>query len=188
MMTTNNSNRLFVVAGWCAYASAVVSIVGIVFWVIMYIGFFTSNKQLQNFGPLNDICVIIQYFLALASTLALYHLLKAHVPVLSRAAMWIGIVGIFVIVILKFLVVAGVMTFEDEIGPAFIGLLLVGAWQVITGYLGRATGKLPHGLLMSVLALTYLGFPIWAVWLGRLLLSGKVTLPGHSPSLRGELA
>jgi hypothetical protein len=52
-----------------------------------------------------------------------------------------------------------------------IAILVVGLWLVITGYLGRSTGRLPHSLRMSLLAVPYFGYPIWALWLGRRLLA-----------------
>jgi hypothetical protein len=47
---------------------------------------------------------------------------------------------------------------------------VVGLWLVITGYLARSTGKLPHSLRMSIIAVPYFGYPLWAFWLGRHLL------------------
>ncbi len=44
-----------------------------------------------------------------------------------------------------------------------------------------SVGKLPHSLLMSVLAAMYFTYPIWTFWLGRLLLSGKLTVAGYKP-------
>jgi hypothetical protein len=40
---------------------------------------------------------------------------------------------------------------------------------VITGYLARSI--LPNSLRLSLLAVPYLGYPIWAFWLGTHLLS-----------------
>jgi len=187
-MRNDSSNRFVSLAGWCAYASGVVSIIGIVFLVAMFIGFSTNNLRLQRFGALNDICVIIQYLLALPITLALHQRLKAHGLALSRAAMLIGIAGIIAVVVLQWLLVSGVLTFEEQVGPVSVALLVVGIWLVITGYLGRSNGSLPHSLLMSILAATYLGYPIWAIWLGRQLLSSTLTLVEQSPSVRGEIA
>jgi hypothetical protein len=40
-------------------------------------------------------------------------------------------------------------------------------WLVLTGYVGGSSSVLPHGLRMGILAATYIGYPIWAYWLGR---------------------
>jgi hypothetical protein len=187
-MKSRRPDQLTLVAGWCAYLSGVVSIVGIVFLVIMYIGFFTNDLGLQRFGPLNDVCIIIQYLLALPVALALHQLLKSRAPNLSRTALLIGIAGMIGVMVLQGLLVAGVVTFEEQVGAVMVALLVVGAWLVITGYLGRSTGKLPRGLRMSILAAFYLGYPIWAFWLGRKLLSRRSTFAERSASLRGEMA
>ena len=187
-MSRKHSDALVYFAGWCSIASGIVSFIGIVFLIAMFVGFSTNNLGLPRFGTLNDICVIIQYLLALPITLALHQILKVHAPVLSRAAMLTGIAGILTVGVLQWLLVSGVVTFEEQVGLVMVALLVVGIWLVITGYLGRSTGKLPSGVLISILAAFYLGYPIWAIWLGRLLLSGKLPLAEQSISMRKETA
>ena len=184
-MRNKQPDQLAFVAGWCAYASGVIAFFGIVFLVVMFIGFLTDNIRLQQFGTLNDICIIIQYLLALPIMLVLYQRLKVHAPVLSRAAVLTGIAGILAVVVLQWLLVSGVLTFEEQVGPATVALLVVGVWLVMIGYLGRSTGNTRHSLLISILAAFYVGYPIWAIWLGRLLLSGNLNVAEHSPSIRG---
>ncbi len=187
-MKAGDSKRLMNLAGWCAIASGGVSVIGIVFLVTMFIGFFVDNVGLQRFGTLNDICIIIQYLLALPIPLALHQRMKTYAPNLSRSAMWIGIAGMIAVVVLQFLLVTGVLTFEEQVGPVIVALLVVGVWLLITAYVGRSTGKLPSGLLRSVLALFYLGYPVWAFWLGRHLLSGNLQCAEQRLSIRGEVA
>lgn len=187
-MRDNNPNQLLRVAGWSTHASGVASIIGIVSLIVFYVGFFTDSMELRTFGRLSDICGIIQYLLALPITLALHQLLKARAPVLSKTAMLIGIAGIIAFVILQLLLVIGVLSFAEQVGPVVVALLVVGVWLVITGYLGRSTGDLPHSLLTSILAVLFFGYPIWAFWLGRLLLSDQLSTSGQSPSMRGEIA
>ena len=55
--------------------------------------------------------------------------------------------------------------------PSAIALLVLGAWFVVTGYVGRSRGLLPHRVRMGFLAATYVGYPIWGFWFGRHLLS-----------------
>jgi hypothetical protein len=80
--------------------------------------------------------------------------------------MMIGIVGMIAIIVLQYLLIAGVLTFEQQVGAVSVALLAVAVWLVVTGYLGRFTGKLPGSLLMSIIGASYVGFPIWAFWLG----------------------
>jgi hypothetical protein len=165
--------RLNQIAGWAAYASGAVSAVGVVFLIAMFaVG--------GPFGHLNDICVLIQYLLALPIPVALHQILRFRAPVLSRLTMVIGIVGMLAVIFLQYLLVAGVLSFAEQGGPVtFAMLVVVGAWLVITGYLGRSTGKLPHSLLMSIIAVPYFGYPAWAFWLGRHLLSGRLAEKGN---------
>jgi len=160
--------RLIRLAGWLAYVSGAVSTIGVVFFVGML-------AVKGPFGRLNDICVMIQYLLALPIPLALHGLLQARTPFLSKLGMLIGIVGMMAVVVLQFLLVAGVLSFSEQVGPVtFAMIAMVGTWLAITGYLGRSTGKLPHSLLMSIVAVPYFGYPLWAFWLGRHLLSGRM--------------
>jgi len=162
MMRDNNHNQLFLIAGWSAYASAVASIVGLAPFVTLFV----FGLDLPG---LNDAAAIVQYLLALPITLALHSLLRIHAPLPSKLAMLIGILGILALAVVQLLVIARVLSWVIVGVPT----LMIGVWLVMTGYLGRSTGKLPHGLLMSILAATYFGYPIWAIWLGRLLLAGR---------------
>jgi hypothetical protein len=42
--------------------------------------------------------------------------------------------------------------------------------MVGTGYLARATGLLPHGVRNGLLGMFYVGYPVWAIDVGRRLL------------------
>ncbi len=121
-------------------------------------------------GWLNDVFVLIQYALALPIAVVLHRLLRRHNPSLSLAAMVVGIGGMLAIVVLQFLLVVDALTFAQQVVPVTIAILVVGLWLVITGYLARSTGRLPHSLRMSLVAVPYFGYPIWAFWLGRHLL------------------
>jgi len=163
--------RLIRLAGWLAYVSGAVSTIGVVFFVGML-------AVKGPFGRLNDLCVMIQYLLALPIPLALHRLLQARAPFLSKLAMLIGILGMMAVVVLQFLLVVDVLSFSEQVGPVtFAMIVMVGAWLVITGYLGRSTGKLPRSMLMSIVAVPYFGYPVWAFWLGRHLLSGRMEEP-----------
>ncbi len=185
-MIDSGSVRLMRIAGWCAIASGIVAVIGIGFLIAMSIGFIADNRALQRFGTLNDICIIIQYGLALPITLALHQHLKAHAPILSRAAIGIGITGMIAVGVLQFLLIVGVLTFEEQVGPVIVALLVIGVWLLMTGYLGRSAGKPSSSLVLSLLARFYLGYPIWAFWLGRDLLSRNEQRAQQRLSIREE--
>jgi hypothetical protein len=60
---------------------------------------------------------------------------------------------------------------QQVIWLSLVMILGVGSWLVITGLVARSTHRLPNSLLISLLAVPYLGFPVWAFWLGQNLLA-----------------
>jgi hypothetical protein len=186
MMVNANSSSFLRVAGLCAYAGAVISAFGIVFLLAFYVGFLTDNVGLQRFGTLNDICIIIQYLLALPVVVALHQILSPHFPRLSRAAAFIGLCGIIVVVFFQVLLVAGVMEFSEQVVFATLGLLIIGVWIVITSSRLRAIGVLRKGVLVGILGFFYLGYPVWVFVIGRRLLAGTREAPSYDESLQGE--
>ena len=52
-----------------------------------------------------------------------------------------------------------------------VAFMVILAWFIITGHLGRSTNKLPNSMLLHVLAGLYFGYPVWAFSLGRRLLN-----------------
>ena len=96
--------------------------------------------------------------------------MQARMQVLNRVTLLLGIVGICAVAAFQLLLVTGVLSFEQEVGPVMIALLVSGVWLIITGYhLGRSTGSLPRSLLISLFAAIYFGYPLWAITLARLL-------------------
>lgn len=166
--TAGASRRFVRFAGWCAYASGIVSIFGIVFLV----AFFTLGGL---FGPLNDIAVIVQYILMLPIALTLRQLLRPYGPGLSLIGMLLGIVGMLAVIILQILLVAGALPFNQQIVMVIPAFLLVLVWFIINAILGRSSDLLPNSMLFNVLAGLYIGYPFWGYSVGRRLLSWKRT-------------
>lgn len=157
--------------GWTAYASGVVAAIGIVFLIAMFASFAVGARPAgMVFGWINDLLGVVGALLMVPVAVALHVLLRSHAPGLSRLAMLIGIGALVAISVLQALLVVGILTFEAEVGPVSIAYLVLVVWFVMTGYLGSSSGALPHGGRMSLLAATYVGYPLWAFWLGRLLL------------------
>ena len=155
--------QLVRVAGWCAYASGIVSIFGILFLV----AFFTTF--IGPLGTLNDIAVVIQYGLMLPIAVALHQALRPHGPTLSLVALLLGVAGMIAVIVLQVLLVVNVLPFDQQIGMVSVGFLVVLAWFVMVRYLGRSSAILPKSMLLHVLAGLYFGYPIWAFALGRRL-------------------
>lgn len=160
-------------AGGISVLGAIISAIGVVFLVAMFMFFRSPRQDLAlTFGLINDICVALQYLLAIPIALALYQILVAYNPVLIRAATILGIASMLVVSGLSLMLVFKAITFERQVVWVSLAMLLgVGSWLVITGFVARSTGKLPNSLLMSILAVPYIGYPVWAFWLAKRLLA-----------------
>lgn len=97
--------------------------------------------------------------------------------------MIVGIGGMVGVVVLQLLLVGGALTFAQQVVPVTIAILVIARSLVITGYLARFTGHLPHSLRMSFIAIPYFGYPLWAFWLGRCLLQ-QTREPVASPAAK----
>jgi len=159
-------------AGGFAIVSGIISVFGVVFLITMFVLFATPNKALAGtFGLLNDICVALNYLLTIPIAAALYRILLPYNPGLIRFATVVGIAAMLVIIILQLALVFGRLTFQQQGLWVSLAILLgAGSWLVITGLVARATGQLPNSVLMSAVAVPYLGYPAWAFWLGGRLL------------------
>jgi len=158
--------------GVLAILGGIISAIGVVFFIAMFAFFATPNKELGlTFGLLNDICVAVQYLLAIPIALALYQILAAYNPALMRIITITGITALVITVGLQLLLIFKVLTFEQQAPWISLAMLIgVGSWLLVTGLVARSTDRLPNSLLMSILAVPYFGYPVWAFWLGRRLL------------------
>lgn len=150
------------IARSCAYMSGAASILGIVF----LIAFFTVGDE---FGPLNDVAVIVQYMLMLPIAVLMHKLVSPFAPFLSYVVAVMGIGGMLAVVLLQTLLVIGILPFGQQIRMVIPAFLTVLVWFVLTGSLGRHTKQLPKGVLLHILAGLYFGYPVWAFSLGRRL-------------------
>jgi hypothetical protein len=166
------SDPLIRAAGGFAIVSGIISAIGVVCLFTMFALFATPNKTLGlTFGMINDICIAIQYLLTIPIALALYRILLPHNPALIRLATVLGIASMITVILLQLALIFGAMTFEQQVVWVSLAMIVgVGAWLVLTGLVARSTGRLPNSLLMSGLAVPYVGYPVWALWLGRLLI------------------
>jgi len=143
----------------------------------MYVGFALgpdARPTALRLGAVNDALAIVVYGLALPVIPAMHVLLRDTGSTRSLLLAAVGAVGIVVTMILQWLLVTGAMTFQEQIGPVSIALLAVGAWMIGTGLLARRTGLLPRGLRDGVLGAVYVGYPVGALRIGRLLLRGPL--------------
>lgn len=186
MTTRPETTTVLRLGGRAAYANGMVAAVGLLFLVAMFVSFaLGATSSGLVFGWINDVSAVVAALLMLPLVVAVHVLLRPHAPILSRLATVIGFGANLAIMVLQSLLVLGALTFQEEVGPVLIAFLFFVVWLVLTGYLGSSSGALPHGLRMGLLAVTYVGYPIWAFWLGRHLLQ-QIREPVASPAAGAE--
>jgi hypothetical protein len=180
----NGSTRF---AGTTLLVSAVVAIVAIVFLVAMFASFSAgAQADGERYGLVNDVLVIVQFALMAPAIVALHRRSRDRAPALGAAILWSGLALIAVIALGQGLLVAGVMTFEQQTVPLSITFVVLAAWFVAVGRLVGELGIARRGIVMGLAAATYIGYPIWAFWLGRALRDAaaparEALKPGSSP-------
>jgi hypothetical protein len=144
-------------------ASAVAGAIGVVFIALMYAAFAAgAHPAGLMFGWINDLAVLLQFLLAIPGVVAVGASLRKASPRLSRFGTPMALAAMGVIVVFQLLLVTGVLTFEQEIGFAGLGLLVLGAWMIAAALAGGRSGIAPAGPGLAILAALYVGYPLWA--------------------------
>ena len=157
---------LMKLAGWCAYISGVVAIIGLVFLFLFFGG------AGDFFGPLNDVMVIIHYVLLLPIAVTIWWLLRPLENPLNTPVLIVGLVAMLAVIVLQGLLVAGVLPFQRQIAMVVPAFLVGMAWFVATGQMARSLDILPKSAVLQVLAGLVFGYPVWAFKVGTRLLGG----------------
>ena len=155
MPTSDGLTRVTI---WCAYASGVVTIFGIVF----LIAFFTSFVGIL--GVLNDVAVVIQHILMIPIALWLHKILSPSRPGLSRVGLLTGLVGMLAVIVLQLLFMTGMLPYAQYIGLVSAGFMVVLGWFLIIRIWDN-----PRGLCLGVLFLQSWQGCISAIRSGRSL-------------------
>jgi hypothetical protein len=121
----------------------------------------------RTFGAINDWLVLVAYVLAVPGVLATAEMLRSRRRRLAVPGALVAFGAIVAITLLQWQLVTGALTFEQQIGPVTVAFLALGAWFVLSAYLGA--GLLPYGVGTGVLAALYIGYPLLAFRLGRAL-------------------
>ena len=129
-------------ASYAAYLSGILAILSAVFLSLF---FWLESPNMANaaiqqplvWGPLSDICPIGQMLALLVVAQTLYQLNRAGAVRLSRLTYLIGLAGMLGVSSLQLLLVMGVMSFEQEVGPVLIATAVVGVWLILVNYLGQ---------------------------------------------------
>jgi hypothetical protein len=138
---------LQLIAGRLLIASGIVAAVGVAFLVAMFGSFAVGGRgSALPFGRINDVLVLIAYALAAPGVLAVHSVLRPETGRWGGLLALIGLAAIAAIVVLQAMLVA-------------------------VSWIGRASGRMPVGVGLGLLAALYVGYPIWAVRLGRHLVT-----------------
>jgi hypothetical protein len=161
-MTTLPLQRDFRVAALAAYAGAVASGVGVIFLLLLYIGLLAHVQVLVIFGPLNDVCVLVQYALGVPVAIAFHRILRRHSRWHSLSLLILGLAGMIGIALLQALLLVGAISFRIQLPLATAAVFTVGAWVLGVSLWARRVAALPARTGLLVAAALYFGYPIWA--------------------------
>lgn len=180
---------------WFAYLSAAATVVTFITGIL----FFTIGKP---FGKINDISSVFQVLFMIPLAYILARMLPARYLSLGMIAGIIGVVGMFTSAIGQSLLVFGRIDFQGSL-KFFPAGGAIGIWLISISLLGNTSGLLPRlyiwlGILAGIgYLLTVIGFlrggqestlfysgafilgicyPIWGIWLGRLLSTGAFAI------------
>ena len=187
---------LYRFAGWSAYFNATVCVLSLVALMLFFsIGGF--------WGTLNDSLSIFWMLSFIPLSIALYQINRAVNAPLSIVSSIIGIVAAIVFAVMHFLLVFGLVRFEQTFTAVLATTAIFGLSVLVQALLARAGHSLPMGLIwvmiiygiasligaigfqiggeqhplaMIGLLLTAVSGLVWVIWFGRLLLAGNVTI------------
>ena len=173
-MKTSSSLRW---VGWSVLASVVCMILSIVFNMIAVAngsitpGTRTHSVLVETFDVLTTGFLIPVPF-------AFYLIYRQYAPRLSLLSMILGTITLFGVTVLHILFVFEVIWFVDALAYYLYVCIGLSLWLIIVAYMTYKSHKPSYGILFNLLCASIIGFPIWAVWLGFVLASGKLT---HQP-------
>lgn len=188
------ATQLDLIYGWAALLSAAATLGTAITGIL----FFAVNEA---FGKINDAFSVVQVILMLPVAVALYLLARPQTGWLALLALIVGCAGMIVVAVLQALLVAGQVRFEQTIAQVLAAGAVIGLWLVGANALALAAGALSWGLAAFGIAagvgyvlaalgfrrgrqqdpLFYagslfmvVGYSVWAVWLGMLLITGTL--------------
>lgn len=181
--------------GWSAYANGILTVANMVTLALMF-------GVSMSWGRINDAISVVWLlsFLPLALLLARLNQPVMGRAVAVGTAI-VGVVAMLVFAVLQSLLVVGQVRFEQTLAAVMTLGGILGLWLLLNGLLALMGKTLPGGLawlsigfglcyllgtigywlggyenpiLWVGVAVGYLVGPVWAFWLGRLLLNGRL--------------
>jgi hypothetical protein len=179
------------VYGWAAYLSAAATALTFATGIL----FFTVGGP---FGKINDIFSVLQVLFMVPLAILFVQVLAPDKPVLAIMAAAVGIVGMLAVAYGQSLLVLGRIDFEGSL-RYFPAGGAIGLWLAAVSLMAAQAGEMPEllvwlgvlagaGYLATVIGFLMggqehpvfyiggvvlgVGYPIWAIWLGRLIFAG----------------
>jgi hypothetical protein len=148
------TSPLLPVYGWSAYLGAAATILTFVTGIL----FFAVS---QSFGKVNDISSVFQVIFMIPLVVMFVQLLPPATRTLRLIAALLGISGMLISAFGQSLLVFGRIDFQ-------------GSLKFFATVIGFLWGGQEHVLFTIGALVLGISYPIWAIWLGRLLLSGPL--------------
>ncbi len=191
-----NETTLIQFAGWSAVINGITSIASTLTLILMF-------AVAAFFGPLNDAISVIWVLSFIPLALFLHQLHRPINAPLSLISAVAGVGAMLVFAVAQMLLVLRVVRFEQSIGLILVMGAVIGLWAMVNGFLSRSGQTVPatmswlliifgasyiftaigwnaagqqHPLVMIGFLIGAIAGPIWAIWLGRLLLAADVGL------------
>ena len=134
-----NDSRLFRFAGWCAYISAAMTVLGVV-TLMVFFALIPQYGVSNVWGPINDSTSVIGALAGIVVLYALHRLHRRSVPNVSLAAVVVGVVALLVAAVMQSLLILRVITFADTAVAVPAAFAVFGAVLVVYGLLARRAG------------------------------------------------
>ena len=170
-MKTSSSLRW---VGWSVLASLVSMILSITFNIIA-----VSNGSLipgaRSHSVLVETFDVLTTAFLIPVPFAFYFIYRAYAPRLILFSTLLGAIALIGLTILHILFVFEVMWFIDSLAYYAYGSIALILWLLITAYLAYKSHKPYGGVLLNLFGASLVGFPVWMIWLGYVLASGKLT-------------
>jgi hypothetical protein len=140
-------DRMRRAAGWSAYVSVGLDVVGAVFLFLFYAleaphMTASGDASPRIFGPLSDTAGLFSSAFMLPMPIALYQLTTQRSRGLGWAAMAFGVLGLLTTIIAQTLLMAHAISSEANLPFTLGGLALIGVWMSLASHLGRSEDAL----------------------------------------------
>ncbi len=140
---------------------------------ITLIGFFASRQPGSFFsawGAVNDFSYGVFALVMLPVVFNLRPIYRASKSRISGFTLVVGVIGVLGAAVASFVLTAeglGLIGFSPlRLLLQFFFSFIFGAWFLMFGIVLKASG-IKHSIRMSLLGMTLVAYPIWAIWLAR---------------------